>query len=753
MCKLFSRLCSLFVVFLLSFNAFCQEKKPKVFLVLSGGGAKGFAELPLLEAIENEGIKVDMVLGTSMGSLIGGLYASGYTPKQIKNILLSTDYLEMLNVQPAQNEKLIPEPFSCRKDLVTLSFTKGKIGSAPGIVGDQNLLMELDGFLSRVMHIDDFDELPIPFRAIATNVQTGEEIVFSGGSIVNAIRASISLPGVFTPVRISDNVYAMDGGIRNNMPARLARELGADIVIAMDVASVVDTDPTTLSDFGSVAAQIFNLIISYNAVEQHDLADVMLIPDLHKYSTVDFLHPKEIYACGQKCVDENIDKIRHIAEKLKKQGVDLYFPKYDREGIYLILEDPIIESITVKDISFIKSDVPHVRHFKDFVGKKFDSKLKERLSDTLYAYRKNYRFSSFSYNLRKGSKPGYCRLELLANHYDQKMNTFFLGGNACISVNNDKYKSKPSLYPNAIAGVRLFTPVETVISATYANTSDASVCIFPKIVKIDELKFGLDVGARAKYGSLEPRSNKVYYERNISRDRGADAHGAVRFVYSDIFSLQAGITYDWNWIKSTSESYRILANCVDMIYTTLQNDFTDLKGAQIELSFHNGLLLEENNLDDKKIYMGRFGFEKRFMFMKNWNSFGIDFGAGYNRYPYELNSGYFDFGGIEGMCGYSYSSYKRDFAMAGISARQKLGNVVGMPLYLVFQSKYAYSLDYDVCMTSDSPVDNDFDFNSGDYSGTFGAALYLALRTPVGNIVLGGGANTDKKWCVSIGLK
>ena len=121
---------------------FSFAKSPKIALVLSGGGAKGFAEIPLLEALENEGIRPDIVLGTSMGALIGSLYAAGYTPKQIRQTLLSMDFMTILNERPSTPEKIPPEAFSKKTDGITLSFSiaDGKFGSAPGIIGDQQII-------------------------------------------------------------------------------------------------------------------------------------------------------------------------------------------------------------------------------------------------------------------------------------------------------------------------------------------------------------------------------------------------------------------------------------------------------------------------------------------------------------------------------------------------------------------------------------------------------------------------------------
>ncbi|MBQ0040361.1 MAG: patatin-like phospholipase family protein, partial [Treponema sp.] len=255
----FKRFLSIYMIFILASLAFAR---PKVALVLSGGGAKGIAEIPLLEAIEKEGIRPDMVLGTSMGALIGALYASGYTPKEIRETILSLNYFDILSERPMTMERVPPEAFSQRSNsdmALSFSIMEKRIGSAPGIIGDQKILCELNNHMSRVLAIDDFDRLPIPFRCVATDVSSGEAIVVKSGSVVEAVRASISLPAVFTPAPVGDGRYTMDGGLRNNLPVKLARDMGADIVIAMDVASVTDMDPKELTDMGSITEQLISL--------------------------------------------------------------------------------------------------------------------------------------------------------------------------------------------------------------------------------------------------------------------------------------------------------------------------------------------------------------------------------------------------------------------------------------------------------------------------------------------------------------
>ena len=211
-----------------------SEVKPVIALVLSGGGARGFAHIPVIEALEQAGIPIDMVLGTSMGSLIGGLYAAGYSPGDMRRLIESYDMVELFALSALPPLRTAPQALRRDRDnLFVLGFDSGGLGTAAGIIGDQRILHMLNDSLSRVSGITHFDDLAIPFRCIGTDLATGQRIIFSEGSLASAIRASISIPLVFTPYPLYDRLI-VDGGLVDNMPAELARQMGADIVIAVD---------------------------------------------------------------------------------------------------------------------------------------------------------------------------------------------------------------------------------------------------------------------------------------------------------------------------------------------------------------------------------------------------------------------------------------------------------------------------------------------------------------------------------------
>ena len=210
-------------------NPYPQRKK--VGLVLSGGGAKGMAHIGALKVIEEAGIPIDYVVGTSMGSIIGGLYSIGYTPEQMDSMVRKQDWAFLLSDKIPRSEMNLMERESDEKYVISVPFSKSSIKEvAGGVIKGQNianLFSELTlGYHNKI----DFNKLPTPFACVSEDLVTGEEYVFHKGVLATAMRASMAIPGVFTPVRL-DSMVLIDGGVTNNYPVNIARQMGADVII------------------------------------------------------------------------------------------------------------------------------------------------------------------------------------------------------------------------------------------------------------------------------------------------------------------------------------------------------------------------------------------------------------------------------------------------------------------------------------------------------------------------------------------
>jgi NTE family protein len=259
--------------------------RPRVALVLSGGSALGLAHIGVIRELERAGIPIDMVLGTSMGALVGGLYAAGYSPDEMEAIVVGLDWSHY---------------FIERRSAPADRYLDRKHERYPldlGFDGKKPLFL-FSALTLHVLPTRNFDDLPVPYRAIAADIVTGDKVVFSSGSIAEAMRASMSIPGVFSPYAI-DGRSLVDGGIADNMPVDVAREMGADIVIAVECRQRSPSDSSSLDSTLKITGQTINLFIEENMRRSRAGADVFIRPDLAGYGSTSFANAAALIAKGE----------------------------------------------------------------------------------------------------------------------------------------------------------------------------------------------------------------------------------------------------------------------------------------------------------------------------------------------------------------------------------------------------------------------------------------------------------------------
>ncbi len=263
------------------------KERPTVAVVLSGGGAKGVAHISALRAIEEAGIPIDIICGTSMGSLIGALYSIGYTTDELDSLVRNQDWTTLLS------DRTDPATLSLRQreEQNTYALIRGMSSDTPekgGLIRGRNLNVLFRRLCTGYLDSICFDSLPIRFACVATDIVTNGEVVFHDGYLVQAMRASMAIPAVFTPVRIGEMVL-IDGGLRNNYPADVARQMGADIIIGV----TVQNDSLRANEITD-AMSVFNQIIDINSKNKYDenvaLSDIFMKVDVHGYSAASFTH-------------------------------------------------------------------------------------------------------------------------------------------------------------------------------------------------------------------------------------------------------------------------------------------------------------------------------------------------------------------------------------------------------------------------------------------------------------------------------
>ena len=301
-------------VFLFSFqNSFAQEqKRPKIGLVLSGGGAKGFAHIGVLKVIEEAGVKIDYIGGTSMGAVVGGLYASGYNATQIDSIFHKVNFDELLNDYIPRSAKSFYEKRNDETYAITLPFSNFKVGIPQALskgLYNFNLLSRLT---RHVRQVNDFNQLPTPFLCIGTNIETGQQVVLNKGNLAQAMLASAAFPTLFTPIEI-DGQLLIDGGVANNFPVDEVKNLGADLIIGVDVQDGL-WDKAQLKNATKILVQITNLHSIEQMKNKIKGTDIYITPDIKNFGVLSFDRGREIIQRGEEAAFAAYEKIKILTD-------------------------------------------------------------------------------------------------------------------------------------------------------------------------------------------------------------------------------------------------------------------------------------------------------------------------------------------------------------------------------------------------------------------------------------------------------
>ena len=303
------------LVFLsLSYNNISAQEvpEPKVGLVLSGGGAKGFAHIGVLKVIDSLGIKIDYVAGTSMGAIIGSLYTAGYSGNQLEAMFNTQDFDELINDNFPRETKSFYERENSEKHVVSLPFDKLKLSLPSALSRGQNVYNLLYHLMLPVNEIRDFEKLPIPFFCIATDIETGESLILDKGRLAEAVTASGALPSLFQPVTIGDRIL-IDGGVTNNFPVEELRAKGIDIIIGVDVQDALK-DRESLKSGLDILSQINNFRTINAMKSKVALSDIYIKPDITNFSVISFTEGEDIIANGEAAAKLNISELLKLKD-------------------------------------------------------------------------------------------------------------------------------------------------------------------------------------------------------------------------------------------------------------------------------------------------------------------------------------------------------------------------------------------------------------------------------------------------------
>jgi NTE family protein len=294
------------------------KEDPKLVLVLSGGGARGIAHIGVIRVLEELHIAPDLIVGTSMGSIIGGLYAAGWSPDEMEEIVRTIDWDKIFTDRVDRIDRSFRRKQDDRPVLIKgrLGFDGLKPVVPSGVISGQRLELALRIIEALSPAETDFDQLPIPYRAVAADIATGEAVVISSGSLATAMRASMSVPGALPPVMMGGREL-VDGGIAANLPVGIAQDLGAHKIIAVDISSpLLDEEDEQFESFMKVFTHLNSLLTVRNrerdaALLQPD--DLLIVPDLGDISFVSFDRADDSVAIGEEAARQQIDELRKFS--------------------------------------------------------------------------------------------------------------------------------------------------------------------------------------------------------------------------------------------------------------------------------------------------------------------------------------------------------------------------------------------------------------------------------------------------------
>ncbi|MDY7091864.1 MAG: patatin-like phospholipase family protein [Acidobacteriota bacterium] len=290
------------------------DSRPIIGVAFSGGGAKGCAHIGVLRVLEELRIPVDVAAGTSMGAIIGGLYSAGWTPDELETLVREVDWADALQDDPQRRELVLrrkDEDLLYLPDL-ELGIGRGGLRWPTGLRSGQKLGYLLRRLTLPVRTVDDFDDLPTPFRAVATDIASGDMVTLGEGDLARALRASMAIPTVFTPVEMSGRLL-VDGGVSNNVPVDVVRAMGADIVIAIDIGAQFADEEAASKSFLSILGQTNRMITRGNMEERLAMADLVVTPAVTEFKTLQFDAAPEIIRLGEEKAREMIAQLQELS--------------------------------------------------------------------------------------------------------------------------------------------------------------------------------------------------------------------------------------------------------------------------------------------------------------------------------------------------------------------------------------------------------------------------------------------------------
>ena len=579
-------------------DGFTIPKNPRIGLSLSGGGAKGFAHIGVLKVLDSLGVKVDYISGTSMGAIVGGLYASGYTGKEIEQIVMDTDFYSLIANEKTRQETSFFNK-SVDKYILTVPIKDGKINVLPKAIstGQKNIYM-LKELFKNVSTITDFSKLPIPFMCVATNLESGKMKLFENGDLVSSIMASSAFPSLMDPVKINDSLY-IDGAMTINYPSKPLKDKGIDIVIGVDLSQGLSSRKDLQSAI-SILNQVIDFGIQKETKNQYNYTDINIHPNLDGTGATSYDAKKAILDSG------------YVEAQKYVQTLSL-LPKRDD----ILLRAPM--SSVYSNVYKIDSLILENDHIfrKNYVLGKMNLKIPSlqtygginKMIDKLYATN-NYRL--INYDIVQGNDKNYLKLDVTEDD-----TRFFLK----FGLHYDEI-FKTGLLLNATAKRLLFR--NSTVSL------DIVVCDQPRYYFnyfIDNGYIpGLGVYASGMSLDLKDEAGNIFEKWNWFR-----SEVFLQSIWRDKYAVGAGISSDYFDSKITGTTgYNNSQNFLNA-YAFIKSDTQDDRSFPTRglfLSAEGKLLDILNKFDDGRILQFKIDTQLNFP-VTNWLTYRLGLFGGF----------------------------------------------------------------------------------------------------------------------------
>ncbi len=687
-----------------SYSAPSDLGRPSVAVVLSGGGARGVAHIAILEALEEKGIPVDMVMGTSMGALIGGLYSAGYSAGDIRRLVTENDLTQLFTQILETDYQSLIEPFDdTRYNLLSVALTEKNIGETSGVVSDKKILSFFHQILSRIPEDISFDDLAIPYRAVATDATSGDYVLFEGGSLVDAMRSSMSIPLAFDAYEV-EGLYLLDGGMVDNMPLEYARSLGYDIVIGVNLNESLHFNADDMKTLSGAVNASFNLIVINTIRNQYASADIIFTPIVDDIAVLDFSNTEEILQRGT----DEVKRLETELDEIAALFSDLNLAKDpDRVGPYFYLPEAeeVVETVELTE--------------EEKIAKQW-SKLttNEEKTDALSSSRLLLSASGVSDLYAKIGSNAPALLQFMP----EMKSSFFLKK---IGETDWDLQLNAYLGDNITVGADFFYPLTKVNSKFYFMPS---------------ISFTV--------GSVSTLTNRANPTPVNVMDFLTDLSFSFKYTDGKCYNLNAGFESRLYAVGMNIDGSKPTAAAIPSLffngvwYGNYKQGLFSTSGLKVD--FISSLGFYKNSVT----YVLGLSYEQHLPLS---NTITLSFDATFytSREPMEYLASYKKFGGWDGIPGAADSLYARDLILLGSTFQYNLGGF--LPCFIIGQIRAGWKSQADAFLICSRAVAPDnrctapfselADFNLG-----FGVGC--GVQTPICDLILGLGISIEGDFSV-----